>query len=77
MNRSVCGDFNITLAFIDNGAIVMGSTFFPFNTFAFLDAFVLFVIQGIIFKPISSLIKRRSPWYRANFYTSSKQYVRA
>jgi hypothetical protein len=36
---------------------------YPVNTFSFVNAFILFCIQGLIFKPISSLLKRHSPLY--------------
>jgi hypothetical protein len=67
-----CGAYNVTVAaaelnptpfFNITEALQRDTPFYPVNTFSFVDAFILFCIQGLIFKPISSILKRHSPLF--------------
>lgn len=75
-----CGTCNVTVAFMDSNPFlnsslpVLDNSFYPINTFSFFNAFILFCIQGLIFKPISRILKRRSGWYKATFYPGDKLF---
>ena len=67
-----CGAYNVTVAaaelnpnpfFNISEPLQRDTPLYPVNTFSFVDAFILFCIQGLVFKPISSILKRHSPLY--------------
>ena len=73
--------YNITIASSsvnlfsnDTDIILSDDPSLPVNTFSFFNAFVLFCIQGLIFKPISALLKRRYPGYKSTFYPGGKLF---
>jgi hypothetical protein len=78
-----CGNYNVTVSvlsfdFLNNGSIVLqDQPFYPINTFSFFNAFILFCIQGFVFKPLSRLLKQHFPRYKATFYPGDKSFKNA
>lgn len=80
--KDSCGVYNVTVAFIADKEffnitgirLITDNAFYPINTFSFFNAFILFCLQGLIFKPVSSFIKHRSSWYKETFYSRDKRY---
>lgn len=78
-----CGNYNVTVSvlaldFFNNGSIVLQDRpFYPINTFSFFNAFILFCIQGLVFKPLSRLLKQHFPLYKSTFYPGDKLFKNA
>jgi hypothetical protein len=80
--KESCGGYNVTVAFIADDDfrnftgrhLVEDVEFYPINTFSFFNAFVLFCLQGLIFKPISRLLRNRFLWYKETFYPRDKLF---
>ncbi len=71
-----CGSYNVTVAvFVPELSASLNDTpFYPINTFSFFNAFVLFCLQGLIFKPISRLLKKHFQTFKSTFYPGDKVF---